>query len=116
MTSAPPRPESWIRHWTELIQIDKLNNNNYASEMKDIKFVLMDKNVRRITDGSEVAPDENLFPKEYNESQVRRNKVHATIYLSIEKEFRILISEVDAMVPKYGGSYISISDRILEQE
>ncbi|GBO43121.1 hypothetical protein AVEN_10871-1, partial [Araneus ventricosus] len=39
--------------------------------------------------------DEKLFLKEYIEFQVRKNKAYATIYLSIEKEYRILISEVD---------------------
>ncbi|GBM89876.1 hypothetical protein AVEN_111824-1 [Araneus ventricosus] len=56
---------------------------------------LMEKNLWPITDGSEVSPDETLFPKEYNKFQVRKNKAYATIYLSIEKEYRILISEVD---------------------
>ncbi|GBN64158.1 Retrovirus-related Pol polyprotein from transposon TNT 1-94 [Araneus ventricosus] len=79
----------------EFMQIDKLNNSNYASWLDDIKVVLMEKNLWRITEESEVSPDEALFPKEYNEFQVRKNKAYATIYLSIEKEYRILISEVD---------------------
>ncbi|GBO19376.1 Copia protein [Araneus ventricosus] len=78
----------------EFMQIDKLNNSNYASWLDDIKVVLMEKNLWRITEESEVSPDEALFPKEYNEFQVRKNKAYATIYLSIEKEYRILISEI----------------------
>ncbi|GBN94418.1 hypothetical protein AVEN_214851-1 [Araneus ventricosus] len=79
----------------EFMQIVKLNNSNYASWLDDIKVVVMEKNLWKITEESEVSPDETLFPKEYNEFQVRKNKAYATIYLSIEKEYRILISKVD---------------------
>ncbi|GBL76176.1 hypothetical protein AVEN_234456-1 [Araneus ventricosus] len=71
----------------EFMQIDKLNNSNYASWLDGIKVVLMEKNLWKITEESEVSPDETLFPKEYNEFQVRKS--------SIEKEYRILISEVN---------------------
>ncbi|CAL1279171.1 unnamed protein product [Larinioides sclopetarius] len=80
---------------SDYIQIYKLNNTNFASWLDDIKVVLMEKNLWRITDGSEVSPEEKLFPKEYADFQVRKNKAYATIYLNIEKEYRILISEVD---------------------
>ncbi|GBN12901.1 Retrovirus-related Pol polyprotein from transposon TNT 1-94 [Araneus ventricosus] len=82
----------WIQR---ILEEYKLNNSNYASWLDDIKVVLMEKNLWRITEESEVSPDEALFPKEYNEFQVRKNKAYATIYLSIENEYRILISEVD---------------------
>ncbi|GBN99160.1 hypothetical protein AVEN_241015-1 [Araneus ventricosus] len=65
--------EIWrhLRQFYVFKKIDKLNNRNYASWLDDIKVVLMEKNLWWITDGSEISPDETLFPKEYNEFQVR---------------------------------------------
>ncbi|GBL99348.1 hypothetical protein AVEN_206767-1 [Araneus ventricosus] len=107
---------------TEIIQIDKLNNNNYDSWLNDFKVVSMDKNLWRITDGSEVDPIEKLFPKEYN--QFHPIQAYVTIYLSIEKEFRILISDADDGAQAWGilqkhfrpdsrASVISLTDEFL---
>jgi hypothetical protein len=75
--------------------IDKLTSDNYSSWCEDAKVLLMDRNAWTIVTGTEREPAKDADPKEKRDYATRKAKAYSTIYLSIEKRFRPLISGTD---------------------
>ncbi|GFU18389.1 copia protein [Trichonephila clavipes] len=72
--------------------IEQLNSTNY-SICKDVRVLLMDRNSWRIITGQEVKPDNGVSAKGKRNFESRWDRAYSTIYLSIEKEYRNLISD-----------------------
>lgn len=72
-------------------QIEKLNRLNYGTWAEDVKVLLMDKNAWRIVNGSETRPADTEVVK-LKDFQLRSDRAYSTIYLSIDREYRTLIS------------------------
>ncbi|GFS88874.1 uncharacterized protein TNCV_3569691 [Trichonephila clavipes] len=73
--------------------IERLNSTNYRTWKEDVRVLLMDRNSWRIITGQEVKPDDGASAKEKCNFESRWNQAYSTIYLSIEKEYRNLISD-----------------------
>ncbi|GFT54798.1 retrovirus-related Pol polyprotein from transposon TNT 1-94 [Trichonephila clavipes] len=71
---------------------ERLNSTNYNTWKEDVRVLLMDRNSRRIITGQEVKPDDGASAKEKQNFESRWDRAYSTIYLSIEKEYRNLIS------------------------
>ena len=103
----------------ETPHIEKLNSSNYGSWKEDVKVVLMDRGSWQIVLGKEVPPlpspvkadasdvpgSDPAFDKAYRKQlkdfNLRKDRAYSTIYLSIEKEIRPLISETDDPVKAF---------------
>lgn len=72
--------------------IEKLTSDNYSSWCEDAKVLLMDRNAWMIVTGTEGEPATDADPKVKKDYSTRKAKAYSTIYLSIEKRFRPLIS------------------------
>ncbi|GFY00938.1 retrovirus-related Pol polyprotein from transposon TNT 1-94 [Trichonephila clavipes] len=73
--------------------IEQLNSTNYNTWKEDVRVLLMDRNSWRIITRQEVKPDDGAFAKEKRNFESRWDRAYSTIYLSIEKEYRNLISD-----------------------
>ncbi|GFT32686.1 uncharacterized protein TNCV_2641081 [Trichonephila clavipes] len=73
--------------------IERLNSTNYNTWKESVRVLLMDRNSRRIITDQEVTPDENASAKENWNFKSRWDRAYSTIYLSVEKEYRNLISD-----------------------
>ncbi|KAG8180552.1 hypothetical protein JTE90_018172 [Oedothorax gibbosus] len=104
----------------ETAHIEKLNANNYSSWKDDVKVVLMDRGSWQIVVGKEEPPqpyspvkddaDEvpesdpafnKAYQKQLKDFNLRRDGAYSTIYLSLEKEIRPLVSETDDPVEAF---------------
>ncbi|KAG8180071.1 hypothetical protein JTE90_027852 [Oedothorax gibbosus] len=104
----------------ETAHIEKLNANNYSSWKDDVKVVLMDRGSWQIVVGKEEPPQpyspvkddaggvpesdpafDKAYQKQLKDFNLRRDRAYSTIYLSLGKEIRPLISETDDPVEAF---------------
>lgn len=99
--------------------IEKLNATNYSTWRDDVKVVLMDRGAWQIVINKEQPPLpstpiktgekwsevdpvlDKAYQKQVKDYNLRRDRAYSTLYLSIEKELRPLISETDDPVKAY---------------
>ncbi|GBL61046.1 hypothetical protein AVEN_107216-1, partial [Araneus ventricosus] len=86
------------------ISIEKLNANNYSTWKEDVKVVLMEKGSWRIITEEEKVPDklsgiegeeERTYQKLLKDYSFRKDRAYSVIYLSSEKEYRLLIAGIE---------------------
>lgn len=74
--------------------IEKLNSSNYRNQSYDIKYILLDKNLRYIIEYSvEETVNEKATAEEVEIFKVRANHALSIIYLNIYAEFKRLIED-----------------------
>lgn len=72
--------------------IEKLSSGNYGTWSEDAKVLLIDRNCWEIVTAEESQPAADASPKEIRDYKIRKGRAFSTIYLSIEAEYRPLIS------------------------
>ncbi|GBO35628.1 hypothetical protein AVEN_160343-1 [Araneus ventricosus] len=86
------------------ISIEKMNANNYSTWKEDVKVVLMEKGSWRIITEEEKVPDklsgiegeeERTYQKLLKDYNLRKDRAYSVIYLSSEKEYRLLIAGIE---------------------
>ncbi|GBM71737.1 Retrovirus-related Pol polyprotein from transposon TNT 1-94 [Araneus ventricosus] len=86
------------------ISIEKLNANNYSTWKEDVKVVLMEKGSWRIITEEEKVPhklsgiegeEERTYQKLLKDCSFRKDRAYSVIYLSSEKEYRLLIAGIE---------------------
>ena len=80
---------------SSIIKIEKLNGSNFQSWKHDMKFVLMEKGLWGLIDGSETDPGENATPKIKSAYKTRSEKAYSSIALSIEKSIKIHVTSTE---------------------
>ena len=73
-------------------KIDVLNYHNYASWSRDMKFILKDKNLWKIIEGTEVRPGPDKDQKEYNE---KARKALTIIFLNLSEDLKTVIENCE---------------------
>ena len=73
-------------------KIDALNYHNYASWSRDMKFILKDKNLWRIIEGTETRPGPDKDQKEYDE---KAQKALTIIFLNLSADLKNVIENCD---------------------
>ncbi|GFX93744.1 copia protein [Trichonephila clavipes] len=73
--------------------IERFNSTNYNTWKEDVRVLLMDRNSCRIITSQEVKPNDGASAKEKLNFESRWDQAYSTIYLSIEEEYRNLISD-----------------------
>ncbi|GBL94864.1 hypothetical protein AVEN_118486-1, partial [Araneus ventricosus] len=86
------------------ISIEKLNANNYSTWKEDVKVELLEKGSWRIITEEEKVPDklsgiegeeERTYQKLLKDYNLRKDRAYSVIYLSSEKEYRLLIAGIE---------------------
>jgi len=80
---------------SSITRIEKLNGSNFQSWKHDMKFVLMEKGLWGLIDGSETDPGENATPKIKSAYKTRSEKAYSSIALSIEKSIKIHVTSTE---------------------
>jgi len=77
----------------EILNIEKLNFNNFGTWEKDVQVLLLERNCLNIVLGKEQPPDVKIVKyKEIKDYEARKAKSYSTIYLTLEPELRPLIA------------------------
>ncbi|GBM25192.1 hypothetical protein AVEN_171697-1 [Araneus ventricosus] len=86
------------------ISIEKLNANNYSTWKEDDKVVLREKGSWRIITEEEKVPNKlsgiegeevRTYQKLLKDYNLRKDRAYSVIYLSSEKEYRLLIAGIE---------------------